>query len=55
MYSLLRSMTCFLKQDPGYLLYMRDSVLEEYGWICIVKKELTAGICSTEVWQRTEK
>lgn len=53
MYSLLRSMACFLKQDPRYLLYMRDS--EEYEWICIVKKELTAGICSTEVWQRTEK
>lgn len=33
-------MTCFAKQGPRYLLYLRDSVLEEYRWVCIVKKEL---------------
>lgn len=37
-------MTCFSKQGPRQLLYVMDSVLEEYGWICIVEMELTAAI-----------
>lgn len=37
-------MTCFSKQGPRQLLDVMDSILEEYGWICIVEMELTAGI-----------
>lgn len=41
---LLRRMTHFSKQSPRQLLHMLDSVLEEYGLICIVDMELTAGM-----------
>lgn len=37
-------MTCFSKQGPRQLLYIMDSVLEKYGWICVVDMELIAGI-----------
>lgn len=37
-------MTCFSKQGPRQLLDVMDSILEEYGWICVVEMELTAGI-----------
>lgn len=37
-------MTCFSKQGPRELWYVMDFVLEEYGWVCVVEIELTAGI-----------
>lgn len=37
-------MTYFSKHGPRQLLYMMDSALEEYGWICVVDMDLIAGI-----------